>query len=148
MLVAICAVLWFAVVPNYVEGEQQSFFPRLAIVWIAVFATLTAIFPPKADTGDGAASEEVPVVRSDVAEDGDADFPSVYPLMVLWGLYAIAVDPLGFYLATFLMLTSSMYYLGIRKVTALLLRPTVALLLIYLLLDVALNFRLPEAFWQ
>lgn len=160
VLLAICAALWFYVVPTFVEGDEPRFFPKLIVAWIALFALLTAILPPRAgssepeelDAHPTIAAEEryrpVEDVEAPLADGEDQPFPSVYGVMVIWGAYVLIIGPLGFYLATFLMLASSMFYLGIRSVLALVLRPGVALLVIYLLLDVALNFRLPDAMWQ
>lgn len=163
VFIALCALLWFVVVPIYVPGEAPAFFPKLAIAWIAIFAALTAAFPPHLDTmaESVAVSDVPPVVDMVVARGEDAAvptepsssgeddrLPSVYGLMALWALYVVGIGPLGFYIATFLMLMVSMFYLGIRRIRPLVLRPALTLLLIYALLDVALNFRLPEAFWQ
>lgn len=150
-LVAICAALWVFVVPVYVPGEEPSFFPRFAIAWIGIFAALTVAFPPKPASVvpilDGIPVEDAPAPPP-ASPDAEERFPSVYGLMALWLLYVLSIGQVGFYLSTFVMLAASMYYLGIRRIRPLILRPAGTLLIIYLLLDVALNFRLPEAFWQ
>lgn len=163
VIIVLCALLWFVVVPVYVPGEDPAFFPKLAIAWIAIFAALTAAFPPNLDTMNEptVASAVPPVVDRVVARReptavspassssrDDERFGSVYGLMALWALYVAGIGPLGFYIATFVMLAGSMFYLGIRRIRPLLLRPTLTLLAIYVILDVGLNFRLPEAFWQ
>lgn len=161
-LLAICAALWFYLLPTYVEGADARFFPRLITAWLALFSLLTTIFPPRAaDAGaEPAEPDRAPIPAGRTGDDAGAPsvdaaatveeerYPSVYGLMVVWAIYVLVIEPLGFYVATFLMLMSSMFYLGIRNVVALLLRPALALLVIYLLLDVALNFRLPDAIWQ
>lgn len=151
VVIVLCGMLWFFVVPTYVPGEGPAFFPRLAIAWIALFALLTSVFPPTAAAPlpmlEGAPDEgaEQHELAPAVDESGGA---SVYGLMIVWALYVTAIGYLGFYVSSFLMLTTSMYYLGLRRLPRLLLVPVVALTIIYLLLDVGLNFRLPEAFWQ
>lgn len=164
VIIALCALLWFVVVPIYVPGEAPAFFPKLAIAWITVFAALTSAFPPTFDTAtEATAGADVPPIVGRVVARGeltegvpsasptsgeDERLPSVYGLMALWAVYVVAIGPLGFYIATFLMLMVSMFYLGIRRIRPLLLRPAMTLLVIYVLLDLGLNFRLPEAFWQ
>ncbi|MFO7544122.1 MAG: tripartite tricarboxylate transporter TctB family protein [Trueperaceae bacterium] len=166
-LVIACAVLWFAVVPVYAKGVDQSLFPRIAIAWIAICAGAIALLPalgvdhgpvglddevapvpPLASQAEGVLAslhDEAPVVR---VEQGSGPLPSVYVVALVWGAYAVALGYLGFYLATWLMLVVSMAYLGIRSPRALAIRPVVTLVIVYLLLDRLLRFRLPEAFWQ
>jgi len=103
--------------------------------WIALFSLLTMLFPPK----------EPP------AKELAADTPKpwlAYGFMIIAGAYAVSLNYLGFYISTFVMLGVSMYHLGIREVRPLLIRPAVALAIVYILLQVLLNLRLPEAYWQ
>lgn len=160
VLLAICAGLWFYVVPTFVEGDDARFFPKMIVVWIAGFSLLTTVLPPRATDFEEEELDAHPTLASEarthaeVEPSGDASsasderFPSVYGVMALWAVYVLLIGPLGFYLATFSMLVSSMFYLGIRSIFALLFRSGLALLAIYLLLDMALNFRLPDAMWQ
>lgn len=168
-LVIACAVLWFAVIPVYVKGVDQSFFPRVAVGWIALCAAAIALLPQRSGATDVAGlDDELPVVpmpaqgsgEVNLRQDADAEAavvhvpqghaaqPSVYVVVLIWGAYAVAIGYLGFYIATWAMLVASMAYLGIRSPRALVIRPTVTLVIVYMLLERVLRFRLPEAFWQ
>lgn len=146
VLLALCALLWFVLIPSFVPGSEQSLFPRMAVAWIAIFAVVTTLLPPVA------ARPRVPTDEDEVVgfdeDGGEYNSATVYGLMVIWGIYVVSLNWLGFYISTYLMLSLSMLYLGVRTPLTLLLRPALVLGLVYLLLQVALNFRLPEAFWQ
>ena len=158
VLLILCSVLWFVVVPEFVRGQDQSFFPRFAIGWIAFFAAALMLVPAArsaperarpgdpADAAPPAATEEpdadVTIVTS------DDPLPSVFVVAIIWGAYAASLSILGFYLATWLMLVVSMAYLGIRRPRALLIRPLLVLVVVHVLLERLLNFRLPLGFWQ
>lgn len=166
-LVIACVVLWFVVVPVYVKGVDQSLFPRIAIAWIAVCAAAIALLPARRTEGGPIGLDDEVVVVPALAPQGDGPLaftpdedpvvhveqdtgpmPSVYVIALVWGAYAVTLGYLGFYIATWLMLVVSMAYLGIRDPRALAIRPIITLVIVYLLLDRLLRFRLPEAFWQ
>lgn len=152
-LVALAAVLWFLVLPVYVKGADQSFFPRVAIGWIAVCATAIALLPsrPVGVEVAGLDDEDLPAVRSEpavVVASPTAAAPSVYLVALIWGAYAVSLGVLGFYVSTWLMLVISMAYLGIRRLRPLVIRPVLTLLVVHLVIERLLRFRLPEAFWS
>ncbi|MEX2540900.1 MAG: tripartite tricarboxylate transporter TctB family protein [Trueperaceae bacterium] len=143
-LLAICALFWFVLIPQFVPGQDPSMFPRAIIGWIAFFAALTIVLPPV--TTPLPVDEDTGTVAE--AADSQVNQRRVLGMMFIWALYVLATYWWGFYISTYLMLAISMYYLGARSPLSLFLRPALVLVIIYLVLQVGLRFRLPEAFWQ
>lgn len=144
---AACGLLWFVMIDAYAPGAEQGLFPRVIVVWLAIFAALLTGLSLWTLYGRGspAAPEQQP--EADAAKTEPPRLAFVFGLIVLWIPYVILIGHLGFYLSALLMLVPSMLYLGVRDWRRLVATPALALGLIYLVFEEGLNLVLPRGFW-
>ena len=132
VLLAICLVLWFLIIPEETKGEEEALFPQLVTILIAI-AGIMLIFQRSAKINEEEKQkpDKKVIVR-------------VVVTAVAFGIYLMLVKLIGFFISSFLILTTLMAYFGVRKIRRILLIPVFVLMAIYVVIVRFLGFPLPR----
>jgi amino acid transporter len=147
ILIIFCGILWFFLIPTYVRGQEQSLFPKMITVWIGAFSIIfliNSVFQPLARKSE---EESDKSLERGSTRNSWISGTSLLGLMIGWGFYIFLIPHMGFYPAAFLLLLSSMYFLGVDNWKVLLFRSGLAVLMVYLVFEIGLNLRLPRGPW-
>lgn len=136
VLLAMCAVAWFFLIPNYVIGHEQQVFPRIVLVLIAIPSLVMCIRTGPRKTAE---PEDPAMARSRRV--------ALVKIGVMGGAYLaylLLIPVVGFFVSSFAATVGFLFYLDIRNVKTLTLVPLGLLGSIYVVMECFLNFNLPS----
>lgn len=133
MLFIICIVLWVIVIPKETKGEEEALFPELVTVLLGI-SSVILIFQRKVE----------PVDRNINKKLDKGAVIKVVITIIAFGIYLLMVKFIGFFVSSFILLSSLMTYFGVKKLRTVLLVPFIVVIIIYLLIVRFLEFPLPK----
>lgn len=135
LFIMLCILLWFYLIPEYIKGHDQSIFPKLLVIFIAI-PSLLMIFRKKQQ------SNEAPVVimnviRSDI-------FKKTAILLSSYCVYLVSISYIGFFVPSIVFGSFYMYFFGEKRFSFMFLSPLCILIAIYFIIVYTLKYPLPS----
>ena len=110
LLLLFCFIFWFFIIPLYIIGQQQSFFPKLIIFILAIFSFMLVFQSLK---------KKNIIKNIEQARENNMQACSVrkklFFLVMIWIVYISLIKYLGFYFSGLLMLNISIVNLGVKN---------------------------------
>jgi hypothetical protein len=133
VLVIVCILLWFLIIPFQVASAKEAGYPKFVTLWIGLssFALILRSLR-KTPLGSQTEVQEKP------------SFPALGAIGGLLLLCVLSIDLLGFFIPSFLFLVISMFVQGVRDWRVHVAVPSTLLLFIYVLIEKLLKFPLPK----
>jgi hypothetical protein len=141
LVLSICAILLFWIIPANVEKGSARLMPNLSVIWVMIFAFWLFITGIRGKPRQEKEEEAALIDKNDL---GSGESRIVILLFLIWGIYIFLLPLLGFYLGGFLALVASMRTLGKRSRKPLFAWSVFAPIGIYLLFEMAMQLRLPK----
>jgi len=133
VLVIVCILLWFLIIPFQVASAKEAGYPKFVTVWIGL-SSLALILRSLRRTSLG----------SPIEVQEKMSFPALVAIGTLLLLCVVSIDYLGFFIPSFLFLVISMFMQGVRNWRVHVAVPSTLLLFIYVLIEKLLRFPLPK----
>lgn len=141
-LLGICSILFFWIIPVFVESGPAALMPRLTVLWTAAFS-LWLFWIGFQERGLGhQKEEEAPMI--DKMDLGTGESVTVIILMLIWGVHIFLLPYLGYYVGSGLAMAASMLLLGKRSFKNLAAWTLGSLGVLYFLFEKVLQLRLPK----
>ncbi|MCZ6764339.1 MAG: tripartite tricarboxylate transporter TctB family protein [Alphaproteobacteria bacterium] len=134
VLLSMCLILWFVLIPNMIKLDEDAVFPRL-VVFVLAFLSILLL---------------AQAARSSATVEGGLDFPTgealwlVLAVTVLFTVNVLIMRLLGFYLTSLIFLPICMFVVGVRNWRVLILVPAILISSIYGLMELVLYSPLPR----
>lgn len=132
IFVTFCIFSWLYLIPTYVKGDEQAIYPQLVIGFLFLPAILMCLFPKKR-----------PVQAACPLPQLLLSYAPVLKLSVLYIVYILGVQYIGFYSASFVFSIVFLLFFGERRGLFLLLFALGISMGIYAVIGYFLNFPLP-----
>lgn len=142
ILLALCMILWFFVIPSEVAGRAQSLLPR---VYAALVALLSVVLIVRSYSREPMVKQNVS--NTQIQNDTEVRTHRIIRIIVvavILVIYILSINLIGYFISSALTLFLLMFYLRLRSWKLLVLVPAVVLLAIYLFFEIGCKMRFPR----
>jgi hypothetical protein len=136
-LLALSALTWFWLIPNFAGSGDQVLLPRFATGSIALFATM--MLAGRLFLASVTASDDDPFI-----ERGRGEPMALLALVAVWLGFVLLIETVGFYLGGSAALLASFAILGVRHMAAMLAWALATPLALWAIFELAFSLRIPR----
>lgn len=144
VLLAFALAIWFVLIPDFAGGHgEHVIVAEIAAILVGVLAVLLLVLAAYGIPSAANVDEDDPFLEVGAGREP----PKLFVLGLIWGLYVLGLNFVGFYVAGLLAVGTSIALLGVRRPVILLPCTAGAVLGCYLVFELGFKLALPQGRW-